>query len=592
MAFAQLKRGKHFTGALIGTALIAACSTTPLSVTPEAAYPPGPQLKYNGTALLLEDYATIPLSGRRNDGPYPGKIDMTEQLGRANALRSEPADAPQADKRFFVPGQNGMLYVLDKATRQFTPYLDVGKIFPKFSTEPVYGMGLISIAFDPGYAKNGKFYTVHSERPNIAGPANGKSDAIPNFKIIGNVTPAINPPAGEVGFQSIIVEWTDSNINNNTFEGSAREILRAGLNFPLHPMADMLFNPLAKAGDADYGNLYISVGDGTSGERAGPTHPIPQRLDALPGKILRITPDITLRPNDMLNINERYRVPTNSRDPNPFISVKGARPEIFAYGLRNPHRITWDPASNTLIAADIGDHSWEELNIIVKGGNYGWAEREGPELRFTGGPNGGMTATQINPPLPYPADDTVKVDLLDKMVPVIPPVAYYSHHDGLAVGSGYVYRGKLMPEMVGKYIFTEMTTGRLFYTDLAEMIANQGKRVKSVPIVEIEIAYKSPDSANAAPVKRRMYDIAADGFKRRGGVPLKETVLPGASTITGGFRGGNLTTGKVDPYGVPYGGGRADVRLARGVDEEIYLISKPDGMIRKLTAVITPPPAK
>ena len=88
-------------------------------------------------------------------------------------------------------------------------------------------------------------------------------------------------------------------------------------------------------------------------------------------------------------------------------------------------------------------------------------------------------------------------------MPVIPPVAYYSHQDGLAVGSGYVYRGKLLPEMVGKYIFGEITTGRLFYTDLQEMIANQGKRVKSVPIYEIEIAYKSPDAADAAPARRR-----------------------------------------------------------------------------------------
>ena len=73
---------------------------------------------------------------------------------------------------------------------------------------------------------------------------------------------------------------------------------------------------------------------------------------------------------------------------------------------------------------------------------------------------------------------------------------------------------------------------------------------------------------------------------------MKETVLPGASTITGGFRGGNLTTGKVDPYGVPYGGGRADARLAIGGDGEIYIVSKPDGMIRKLTAVVAPPPAR
>src|SRR5665811_1975043 len=111
-------------------------------------------------------------------------------------------------------------------------------------------------------------------------------------------------------------------------------------NFALHPMGDLLFNPLARPGHSDYGNLYISVGDGTAGERAGVTHPIPQRLDALPGKILRITPAISLRPRDMLSSNGRYRIPSTGTNPNPFVSVKGARPEVFAYGLRNPHRIT------------------------------------------------------------------------------------------------------------------------------------------------------------------------------------------------------------------------------------------------------------
>ncbi len=576
----------------LGFGLLAAClAGLPVAFAQDAQYPSAPQLKKDGTSVLLEDYASLPFSSLKKDGPYPSPIDYRDQLGRANSLRSEPADAPNSDKRFFVPGQNGVLYILDKSTRQFTPYVDFGKIFPKFTTEPVYGLGLVSIAFDPGYAKNGKFYTVHTERPGISGSAAPRNDAAPNLTVNGDITAAINSPAGEVGFQSIIYEWTDTNISNSTFEGSAREILRAGLNFPLHPMADMLFNPLAGPGHPDYGNLYISVGDGTAGERAGVTHPIPQRLDALQGKILRITPDISLRPQDMPSSNGRYRIPSTGTDPNPFVSAKGARPEVFVYGLRNPHRITWDPVTNTFLAADIGDHSWEEINIIIKGGNYGWAEREGPELRFTGGPNGGKTATQIDPPVPYPSEDTLAVDGLDKPVTLEPPVAYYSHWDGLAVGSGYVYRGKLMPQLVGKYIFTEITTGRFFYADLAEMIANKGKRGKGAAIHEIEIVYKNPyDSSAQGPVKRRMYDIAADAFVRKGGITVRNTVLPGASSITGGFRGGNITGGKVDPYGVPYGGGRADVRLARGGDDEIYVISKSDGMIRKLVSVVTPPP--
>ena len=105
-------------------------------------------------------------------------------------------------------------------------------------------------------------------------------------------TTSVDPPSGTVVRQAVLVEWTDTNRSDSTFEGTAREILRVGFNTNIHPMGDLLFNPLAQPGDADYGNLYISVGDGGAGELAGARRTIPQRLDALQGKILRITPDI------------------------------------------------------------------------------------------------------------------------------------------------------------------------------------------------------------------------------------------------------------------------------------------------------------
>jgi hypothetical protein len=140
-----------------------------------------------------------------------------------------------------------------------------------------------------------------------------------------------------------------------------------------------------------------------------------------------------------------------------------------------------------------------------------------------------------------------------------------------------------------------MTTGRLFYADLAEMIAAHGERGKQATIHEIQVMYKSPyDSSQTAPVKRRMYDIVADAFKHKDGIVDPDShlgVLPGASNMTGGWRGKTFETPKADPYYVPYGGGRADVRLSMGGDGEIYIMSKTDGMIRTLAAVITPPPA-
>ena len=576
----------------LGLLLVAGLLTT-LPIALAQQYPSAYQIFTDGTAVVVDDYASMPPSSLRGDAAYPAPINYSDQLGRPNSFRSEPSDAPLSATRFFVVDQNGTLYILDKATKKFTPYLEIGKIYPKFTTDPVYGLGFVSIQFDPGYAKNGKFYTVHTEKPSMPGSNAPNNASLPSLNLSGfTTTDAINSPAGEVGFESILTEWTDTNIKNSTFEGTSRELLRAGLNFGLHPMADMIFNPLAKPGSPDYGNLYISVGDGTAGERAGPTHTIPQRLDALPGKILRITPDITLRPKDMLSSNGRYRIPSTGLDPNPFISVKIARPEVFAYGLRNPHRLSWDPETNTLIAPDIGNHLWEEINIIVKGANYGWAEREGPEQTFIGGPNSGKTGSTVTPPVPFPSDDKLVVEGLEAPVTPLYPVAFYSHQDGVAMGAGFVYRGKLMPQLNGKYVFSEITTGRLFYTDIKDMIAAHGIHNKSAQIHEIQIMYKSPyDKSAQVPVKWRMYDIVAEGFSHKGGTPAPNSVVPGASALTGGTRGTNTSEPKLDPYGVKYGGGRADVRMARGGDGEIYLLCKADGWIRKLVAVATPPPA-
>ena len=371
---------------------------------------------------------------------------------------------------------------------------------------------------------------------------------MPSLNLNGfNITPAIDPPAGEVGYQSILIEWTDTNIKNSTFEGTAREVLREGYNFALHPMGDLLFDPLARPGQPDYGNLYISVGDGTAGERAGVTHTIPQRLDALPGKILRITPDISLRPADQLSSNGRYRIPSTGPNANPFVSVSGARAEIYAYGLRNPHRMNWDPVTNTLLADTIGNHSWESVIVVTKGANYGWAEREGPEQEFVGGPNNGKTGSQIVPPVPFPSTDTIVVDRLKNAVTPVYPVATFSHRDGDAVGSGFVYRGKLLPQLTGKYIFSDITTGRLLYSDLSEMLAAGGIHNKLGQIHEIQIMYKSPyNTSETTAVKRRMYDIVADAFAHKEGIALHNTVLPSASGAVGGFRDGAMREKKTD----------------------------------------------
>lgn len=554
-----------------------------------AQYPSSPQVTKDGTALLLQDYASTPLSSLTKDS-YPSPVDYHDELGRINTLHSEPADAPHSSSRFFVNDANGIFYILDKNTKKFKPYIDFGKVFPKFTTDPGYEGGIVFVVFDPAYAKNGKFYTVHTEKLTESAATPPTNASLPGLKLDGYTTTApVKPPTGSIVGESVLIEWTDTNINNSTFEGTAREVLRIQFNRYMHQMDDLLFDPVAKPGSPDYRNLYIAVGDGASGETPGATHPTPQRLDALQGKILRVTPDINLRPLDMLSANGRYRIPSTGADPNPFISVPSARPEIFAYGFRNAQRMSWDVPTDTFIANDIGLHDWEEVDIVNKGANYGWADREGNEQVFI--PEGGKTGSQMSPVVPFPEKDRLAVDGLNEPVTPLYPAAVYSHQEGDSIGSGFVYRGKLMPQMRGKYIFHDRTTGRIFYSDLADMLATKGLRDHLAAIHEVQIMYKNPYKPDAAPAKWRLYDILAEAYAHKGGQPAQGAVLPGASTAVGGRRGENFHEGPPDPYGVKYGGGRADIHLALGGDGELYVLSKSDGMIRKFVAVVTPPPA-
>jgi len=553
-----------------------AAAVTLLPLFPRAAsaqYPAGPQITKDGTRVTLTDYAAVPLSGR---GASP---DLTAQLSRANFLRSEPAGAPLAAGRFFVNDLNSNLYVLNKSSRAFAPYLNFASTFPHFDNDTGFAGGLVTFAFDPAYSTNGRLYTVHTENPALTG-----SDVPNSFTGFSNAgyttTTPINPPAGSVAREAVLVEWTDTNLNNASFEGTAREVLRVGFNTNIHPLGDLLFNPNAAPGSADYGNMYVSMGDGGAGESnanddgvtgvtTGDRHFIPQRIDALNGKILRITPDLSLRPADMASGNGRYRIPTTGSDPNPFNDGAGPlREEIYAHGFRNPHRMVWDGPTDRLIVSDIGLHSWEELNFVTKGKNYGYASREGPEQLFvTTGAGNGQTHGQRG--LTFPSPDTLGAlrtgtGTTGTETPVY-PVAAYSHRDGDAISSGFVYRGSRIPALQGKFVFGDITNARLFYADLADLVAaDDGVRLTMADIHEIQITYNGAD--------RRLFDIIADTYTARGGDAPGTSRLPGSADTTAGN----------DPSGVPYGGGRADIRLTLGDDGELYLISKSDGMIRAI----------
>lgn len=526
--------------------------------------------------LEIVDYVHLPVTG---------KLDGTGQtdgmLARVTSMREEPG----GKNRFFLIDLNGPLYILDKKTRKLTTYLDfngrlrgasaslaeargasmsraeAGRdarpgLFHKLAFEVGFANGLNSFQFDPDYPRNGRFYTVHIEDPALPGSAAPESAYIPALRDYTTTAPIVTP--GPIQREGVLIEWTDTNTANATFEGSARELMRLQLNTRIHPIGDLAFNPTARRGDADWRVLYIAVGDGGSGESSRPDiRDHPQRLDTLVGKILRIVPDLSEhQATTTISDNGRYRVPKD----NPFAAKPGARAESWAYGFRNPHRLHWaidrsDARNNRLIANSIGLRTWETVNVVHKGANYGYSAREGNE---TLGLDNKTTKLPEVDKLPVRIGDGVT----DELVTPAYPVAQYPHKPGGgdAVGSGYLYRGTRFPALRGKYLFTDLSTGRVWYVDYKDMLrADDGDPKTMAEMHEVPIRWDDPnDTPDAGSrVHETMFPIAQAAYQKRGG---KDPNLPGRAAVSGD--------------------GRADAQFAVDADGELYIFSKSDGMIR------------
>jgi len=199
--------------------------------------------------LEVKDYATFPITGSATKSSN----NVAGLLARINFLRDEPGGG----KRFFVNDMNGPLYILDKETKKITTYLNFngrdgqGGLFHKFRFENGQGNGFVNFLFDPDYAHNGKFYTMHLEDPSLPGSIMPDNTNFPGLKLEGyKTTPGIvTPPAHRC--EEVIIEWTDTNPSNSTFEGTAREVMRLELNTYSHVLGEMTFNPAARPGDPD-----------------------------------------------------------------------------------------------------------------------------------------------------------------------------------------------------------------------------------------------------------------------------------------------------------------------------------------------------
>jgi hypothetical protein len=557
------------------------------------------------TSLYLEDYATMPMTGSVSGA------SNAAYLARVNFLADE--SGANGASRHFVNDLNGQLYILDKSTKSFTEYLNLNGrdsnpgLFDRFYNAGGFAGGFVTFQFDPGYADPasigyGKFYTIHVEQGSSGSetPSNANYPGL-NTSNYG-VTPSLDAP-GAVNYRNVLVEWKDTDIGNTTFEGTARELLRIDARDRIHPIGDFVFNPTAGPEDPDWRMMYVSIGDAGNGEQsAADVRRTPQLLNALGGKILRILPDAPALHEDntptTASPNGKYMIPND----NPFTSVANSavRDEVYALGFRNPHRMSWDvnPALTpndtnyaTLIVNDIGLHTWEEVNIVHAGGNYGYSQREGNEEL-----DSDNSTSSLSSP------DTIENHLVctggtggfgnctsNGTVTPLYPVIQYGHAlpgqdntiAGDSISSGYVYRGGLVPELYGKYVYGDITTGRIFYSDFDEMLtADDGDPSTLAEIHELNVVWDDPNtpageteyttieappetSDHTVQVRGPLFQIVDAAYHARGGT---DPNLPGNAGVT-----------------APYG--RADIRIQVDENGELYILSKSDGMIR---AVVSP----
>ena len=307
--------------------------------------------------------------------------------------------------RLLVADQVGVIYGVDRdGKRSETPFLDLSERLAKINVGAFDERGLVGMALHPKFQQNHKFYVYYSAPLRDGGPEGWDHTA----RISEFTASADDVNRANAGSERIVLQIDQPQFNHNC--------------------GRMAFGP--------DGYLYIGVGDGGAGNDTGIGHGPNgngQDLNTLLGKILRIDVDKA----------QPYAVPSD----NPFVGGKG-RPEIYSYGHRNPWGISFDRGGNhDLFAVEVGQDRFEELNRIVKGGNFGWRLREGFE--------GFNPEDSIHPLSAAPKTGAKGETLID---PLVVYKNFKGHRrdpeaTGTSVTGGYVYRGKTIPSLVGSYVF-------------------------------------------------------------------------------------------------------------------------------------------
>ena len=401
-------------------------------VTPDPIPEP---IQRSGLTIKLVDYVQVPI----NPEFYPPSRIV--QL----------AHAGDASGRLFAVDMRGKIHVIHSGWLRDEPFLDVAELRGERFEQARLGRGLISLAFHPDFAQRnragfGRLYTLHTET------GDGADDDIQ--------VRVFPPPEGEIRRRAILTEWRVDPLNPNRVDpATRREVLQMGFRHSDHMAGFIAFNSNARPNGPDYGNLYLAIGD--SGDTFLWTSRIDkddtaQNLNTVAASILRIDP--------LPGAGRSYQVPNDNpfgREDAPGLA------EIWAYGLRNPKWFTWDSGGDgAMLIVDIGQRHIEEINLGIKGANYGWSEREGTFVTNR--------------------DDQMELyrrDLDDRRHGFTYPVAQYDHDEGLAVSGGFVYRGRNVPELVGQYIFGDIVSGRIFHMDTSRLQPGWLNTIMEVTVV-------------------------------------------------------------------------------------------------------------
>jgi len=375
-----------------------------------------PPVEKSSLVIELEEWAQIPLAPNRR----PDKGIAT--------LRA----SPRKDGAVFISDQMGVIYRVQD--RKAEVFLDIRGQFPAFVFDPGIATGLGSFAFHPDFVRNGLFYTTHAEiTPSIPAINEAWYEQI------------VIPNLGTPPLYWVLSEWHATEPTSDRFAGTRREVLRLKTPTTAHGCQDIAFAPVTDRNDPDYGLLFIGVGDGGTVNLKMPE--LAHTPRSLLGALLRIDP------RGKNASGGGYGIPAD----NPFVHSSDplARREIWAYGFRNPHRMCWDLSfGKRLIVVDIGEANVEEINLIEKGGDYGWNQLEGSNRVDV------MRDAKV-----------VRPATAAELAPYRLPFGAYDHTDGRAISGGFVYRGPI-EALQHNYIFGDIVTGRLFFMRMDERLTD------------------------------------------------------------------------------------------------------------------------